>query len=442
MKCSNCGSTLRPGDRFCSSCGAIIDWGDDGEELLSEETYPGEETLFPENEPEKRRSRDTETLFDEHLFRDSFLDKAEEGQQAFLMTITVLLIIATMVVGGLFLFTYLRQRGSEGAGQEVQTEQNVIIWQTEPKAEQKEDQERPAEGSSGEEAKLQESSQAESEKNDAGENEAMKDTVMLDGAVMEQIMKDEGSADRFGIYVYDLITNKSVSAGESDEKMFASATVTVPILYTAAVLLDQGRINLNDSITYVNSIGGRGEAFPEKREGQVYALSYYLSTMLTYSDNNCINCLIDYLTLDTINETCRGAGFASVDLQRKIVAEVTDGSENYVSARDLAMMVKELYNGKYTNISREFMKQYFRIDETDASRTLLGLAQSLPEGTVLLNQNGMGDTRFAEVAVVSADTVSYVISVMCSGAYGYAYEDAVQHISNYIYQSLSKEDVQ
>ena len=63
--------------------------------------------------------------------------------------------------------------------------------------------------------------------------------------------------------------------------------------------------------------------------------------MMSYSDNNCMNCLIDYLGLDNINAACTSAGFGSVDIQRKIVAEVTDGKDNYVSAKDLAGMIRQ-----------------------------------------------------------------------------------------------------
>ena len=46
--------------------------------------------------------------------------------------------------------------------------------------------------------------------------------------------------------------------------------------------------------------------------------------------------------------------------------------------------------------------------------------------------------RFAEVAVVSDDQCSYIISEMMTGAYGFAYIDAGIEISSYVYEALSE----
>ena len=154
----------------------------------------------------------------------------------------------------------------------------------------------------------------------------------LDPARIDEILQTWSTAQETGIFVYDLNGQREFAYGSAYEGMYASAAITVPILYTAASLLDAGVLTLNDQIVYENSIGGRGEPFPENRDGIAYPLSYYLTTMLSYSDNNCMNCLIDLLTLERINAICHAAGFEQVDLQRKIVADVTDGTENYVSA--------------------------------------------------------------------------------------------------------------
>ena len=84
------------------------------------------------------------------------------------------------------------------------------------------------------------------------------------------------------------------------------------------------------------------------------------------------------------------------------------------------------------------MEQYFRIDETDEGRTVIGLAEGVRDAALFLNQNGMGETRFAEVAVVSDDQCSYIISEMMTGAYGFAYIDAGIEISSYVYEALSE----
>ncbi len=483
MRCANCGTFIRPGDRFCSSCGEPIETVDTFEEDLFEDSSAYTTEYDSEEPSEKsvndrsgdRRTQREKPLYNEHVFRDSFLDETEEGHHAFLVTMTVLLVIATVTVGGLFLYTYMRQRGSSGrtpAQQEstaaVQQEgsggeaddivilsdgQNIAVSQDGGTAtdSQVSDASGTVEGGSQDGVQADQQGAPQGENQEAQQTDTSSDAqsgqqteapaaaaeaAALDTARIEQIMAEEASADRYGISIYDLNTDQVWNIGESAEQMYASATITIPILYTAAQRLDQGAVTLNDQITYVNSIGGRGEPFPSQRDGYAYPLSYYLTTMLTYSDNNCINCLIDFFGLSNINSTCQNAGFTSVDLQRKIVADVTDGTENYISAQDLTQMVKELYNGKFTTIGRDFMLQNFKITTDDAYYTLIGQSDGLPDTVTLLNQNGRGDTRYAETAVILDDTHAYIISVMCTGEYGYLYEDAFRHVSDYVYETL------
>ncbi len=446
MTCKYCGAPLRDNDRFCSTCGAMV------EETANEEVWeeiPEEEDPFRiDYTPRKLAPEDV--LYDKKLFKDSFLDRTEEGSHALLVTLTVLVLIGALTVSALIFMsaerrrkvevTVLTEEGSAGSdtdsgsilitdndstggdiilldGDEVSTEKQTIA-------------ERQA-------VNAGESGRAQTEKPQETESTPATEAKVQLGEQMADIMNREGSAASYGIYVYNLATGESFSAGESEQQMLSTATVTVPILYTAALQLDQGAVTLNDPITYVNSVGGRGEYNGSERDGQSYPLSFYLTTMLRYSDNNCINCLIDFFTLDAINSACRGKGYDSVDIQRKIVADVTDGAENRISAKDLTGMVRDLYNGKFTTIGRDFMVQNFHIDKTDANYTVIGLASALPEGITLLNQNGVGDTRYAESALITDGKVAYILTVMCQGEYGYLFKDAVSAVSNLVYQTLT-----
>ena len=489
MNCRACGAELRPGDRFCGRCGAK-QWEEQppsGKDDWKDERYLGElsgisagaekrKASSAKTERKSRRGKDREKpLYDEKLYRDSFLDRGEDGQHALMVTLLAILIaIVCMALAAIGYYYYRKNidmQNGAGTGSTVQAgndilegdgEQAEIVILSdgsgepaagqvtiqdadapEPGVQQNAGGESPApaapdtQPSAGSGQQPETAAAPETQKQTEKPTEkSTEKTLDLDASRLEAILSEQTNASKYAVYVYDLASGRSVSAGESDSKMYATATITVPILYTAAVMLDQGAITLNDPILYVNSIGGRGLANPEVRQGRSYPLSDYLATMLHYSDNNCMNCLIDFLSLDIINRTCQSAGFSSVDLQRPIVADVTDGTENYVSARDLAMMTKELYNGKYQHISRDFMRQYFCVDEGDANYTLLGLADSIPAGTMFLNQNGKGDTRYSEVAVIGDEKCSYIISIMLMGDYGFYYEDAVKEASGYVYESM------
>lgn len=476
MFCERCGAGLREGDLFCSQCGAPV-------KIQTENQY--QEPFYGEEKYHFQHREERETYYDENLYRDdkpryrdTFLEKKEEKSHALLVTVTILLVMAVLVAAVVVLFFFMKKgerapgdgnaitivsgENQEQSAIEADGDENVIVFVTESnedaagagndgqnaassgQAENENSGQSTANdgqeeaGNDGQSADAASNAQPETaavETQPATETEAAQ--TVLDVSKIRQIFSQDSTVNRGEVYVYDLKHFKEYATDGAGDAMYASALITVPILYTAAVKLDAGEITLNDQITYVNSIGGRGEAYPEERDGQNYPLTYYLTTMMSYSDNNCMNCLIDYLGLSEINRVCQSAGFSSVDLQRKIVAEVTDGKDNYVSAKDLAGMLKELYLGKYKTIGNQFITQYFKIDSGDGYRTVIGLADQIPSAALFLNQNGRGDTRYNEIALVSDDSHQYIISIMCNGDYGFQYETAVEHISNYVYQSLT-----
>ncbi|MCR5160137.1 MAG: class A beta-lactamase-related serine hydrolase [Lachnospiraceae bacterium] len=402
----------------------------------------------PDEYPESMRTA-AEAEDEEHAYHDSFLEKREEGTHA--RKVTVLVLLAILLAGALgvagFFVVHKGIRipipslpGLNKAEESVSEAESSADAVSQDASGQETPQQAGDDGAGGAEENNAPGQTAGATETDVPQPEL----TGPDPSRIEQIVRERSGADSAAVYIYDLVRNKEYAAGNALERMYASATISVPILYTAASLLDSGAVTLNDSIMYVNSVGGRGEPGAEGRDGQSYPLSYYLTTMLTYSDNNCMNCLIDHLTLNMINQTCRAAGFETVDLQRKIVAEVTDGSENYVSAADLGAMVKELYNGKFRTIGRDFMIRYFRVSQEDAVPTLLGTAEALKGAAgsgdpdfLFLNQSGKGDSRYSEAAVIAGKDYAYVISIMMNGENGFAYDEAVREISDYVFGVLS-----
>ena len=445
MVCSKCGAKLREKDKFCPECGSAIRKG--GTKKRREDEVPD---YFANG-----------ILYDETLFRDGILEEQQERRShALLVTLTALLAIAVLVFVFLIGFFFLKKNSDENG---TQTQQYVegntdggagdIVVVSDGGGDDTASDSQTGAGtaadtpgqqdadSNGQEniAAQTEETPLQTEKETQKQTEAVKKELKIDTERIENIMSGS-EASQYGIFIYDLESGQSCIVGDGEEPMYASATISLPILYTAAVLLDSGKITMDDQITYNNSIGGRGEANPEQRHGYDFPLSYYLRTMLRYSDNNCINCLIDFLTLDVINKTCHDAGFKGIDLQRKIVAEVTDGSENYVSARDTGMMMADFYSGKFKTINREFVTECMAATPGDYMRTSIGLSSALINGNPLfLNQNGRGDTRYSEAAVVVGPGRSYAISVTLYGPYGFSFDDQVAAVSTEVWNSVTDE---
>jgi hypothetical protein len=102
-------------------------------------------------------------------------------------------------------------------------------------------------------------------------------------------------------------------------------------------------------------------------------------------------------------------------------------------------------DGKFRTIGRDFMIRYFRVSQEDAVPTLLGTSEKLMEAAgsgdpdfLFLNQSGKGDSRYSEAALVAGSNYAYVISIMMSGETGFAYDDAVREISDYVFADFAE----
>ena len=260
---------------------------------------------------------------------------------------------------------------------------------------------------------------------------------VIDPAQIQSILDNESTASSAEVYIYDLKHDSEAALNDCTQPMYASALITVPILYTAASRIDAGVMSLDDPIPYVTSIGGRGEITTEQRDGLEFPLSFYLQTMTNYSDNNCINVLIDYIGLDTINSVCQEAGYTSVNMERGLVSGDPGGLDNYVSAKDVTMMVKDLYSGAFSSVGTDFMRTYFRISEGDSLPTLIGLAPALSDASAVLNQNGHGMTRYNETAVIEDNGAMYILTIMLYGDSGMEYSPAVTDIAQYVASTMT-----
>lgn len=469
--CRKCGAVLRDGDKYCSKCGARAPSGKARERR--------------ENAQKKKQQKEI-TFRTKPAHSPGYRENFEEGENrshALLVTVTILVVMMLAVAAfAMFYFVGRRKMAGgidyssaieilteaaalESSAADAAADPAAVPEETPVSAEaslQGETQALEAaalqsETQMPEEAVLQSETQvpetqaqsepsAESEAAAQPQTEAMTEVQtevqteavtpsaadVIDPAQIQSILDNESTASSAEVYIYDLKNDSEAALNDCTQPMYASALITVPILYTAASRIDAGEMTLDDPILYVTSIGGRGELTTEIRDGQEYPLSFYLQTMTNYSDNNCINILIDYIGLDTINTTCQEAGYTSVNMERGLVSGDPGGLDNYVSAKDITMMVKDLYTGAFSSIGTDYMRQYFHISETDSLPTLVGLAPDLADASAVLNQNGHGMTRYNETAVIEDGGAAYILTIMLYGDSGMIYSPAVTDIAEYV----------
>ena len=442
--CRKCGAALRDSDKYCSQCGARApSAGVRARKERAQKKKQQKEITF-RTQPEKGTH-----------YRENF-EEGENRRSALRVTVTILILMMLAVAG--FAGYYLYNRGSSSrnvsAGRDGASIEILTEGSTSPSG--AEEAEEPTNVKEREDAPKivgQEDAGAKEEESETAAQEAVVETEVqteaqtepqtepptpvaaeaIDVSQIQTLLASGSTATSAEVYIYDLKHDSEVAVNDCTAQLRLSAMITVPILYTAASRIDAGDLSMDTEITYVTTIGGRGEIPTEPRDGKSYPLSFYLQTMVNYSDNNCINILIDFLGLDSINSVCQEAGYTSVWLERGLVASGdTGGLDNYGSAKDITLMIRDLYTGKFSSVGADFMKEYFHIAEGDSLPTVIGLAPSVADASLFLNQNGHIDTRYLESAVIGENGAEYILTIMLNGDGSLVYNPAVQDIAEYV----------
>lgn len=229
----------------------------------------------------------------------------------------------------------------------------------------------------------------------------------LDRNHMTSLMDASGA--RYGLYVMDLTNHTYYDIGEAETPLPASALIGIPIMYTIAEGVSTNAFSMTDPVLFTYTFAnGRGN-IKANQNGQYFALGDMLKEALLYSDNNALNSLIDFLTLDRINSICHEYGFDSVDMQRKLMTEQSS-LENYISPKDAAMMLNAIYQNNFTEIDRSFLMNYYMLVPGDSANK--GMYPACGKCDVFLNLNGITETRYNEVGLVVNGEEVFIMAAM------------------------------
>ncbi len=234
------------------------------------------------------------------------------------------------------------------------------------------------------------------------------DVLLLDAHGMDNYMSSAASGATWAYAVMDVSDGTIVGSDRMYDTLSSSALLDIPILYTCAVLSDEGVISLDTNIRIERATAGRTQL--ANRVGRSMSVYDLLCYMLQYSDNTASNTLMGDLTFRTINETCAKHGYNSVSLNNYILSttDYTD-NDNYVSCADLCGMLRELYSDEYSSIGSLFLQQNMVIRDAAGAK---GLGQTVPGSVRFMNLNGQKADKYNEVAIVDDGTDAYVIAFM------------------------------
>lgn len=154
---------------------------------------------------------------------------------------------------------------------------------------------------------------------------------------------------RVGLVVKDLDTGWTISFNEN--LLIPSASlVKVPIMLAYFYAAQENRINLDDNIKFrsfqkVPAFKLRGRL----PGGRHFMVAELFEPMITVSNNNATNALIELLGFDTLNEYFKKMGLKNTNLCRKMLdfKSRKEGLENYTTAKDMAYILEKLYRRQF-----------------------------------------------------------------------------------------------
>ena len=151
--------------------------------------------------------------------------------------------------------------------------------------------------------------------------------------------------------------------------------------------------------------------------GDTLSVDRLAHAMIEQSDNTASNVLINYLGMERIAETIRGAGLTQTQLHRHFMDAnaIAHHSENLTTAHDMGMLLYAIergaHEGLYTVASARSCRRMIEILLRQEDRDKI--ARGLPKGMPLANKTGEIDGVRNDIGIVDpfGDT-PYVIAVL------------------------------
>lgn len=232
-------------------------------------------------------------------------------------------------------------------------------------------------------------------------------------AVEEKIQGTEEYGEVWQTYVYRLNDGAREAVGQG--KMTAASLIK---LYIMGAVYS----------SYDSIIASNGQEQVDK----------LLTAMITVSDNDAANKLVNMLGRgkdeagkEAVNTYCKNNGYTDTSMGRMLL-EQASSSENYTSARDCSVFLKNVYENKLEHSEEmlNLLKQQTRTEK---------IPKGVPEGVETANKTGELDHVENDAAIVFAKENPYIICVMADNLSDTnEARTRIVEISTAVYENISK----
>lgn len=200
-----------------------------------------------------------------------------------------------------------------------------------------------------------------------------------------------------------------VAAGK---QMVAASMIKLLVLAALFDQVDQGKVSLDDTYTLKDSdlVGGTG-SLQSQAAGTQVTLRRAAQLMITESDNVGANIIIDTVGKKRINAEADKLGLAGTQLNRRMMQE--NGSQNYMTADDAALILQRIYQGKLGNQELSELALDWLKGQSDST----GFSAGLPSNVTFAHKTGqLSNPAVQNDAGIVLDDDPYILVAFTEGS--------------------------
>lgn len=214
------------------------------------------------------------------------------------------------------------------------------------------------------------------------------------------------------VAVIDLKSGAKGGCG-STNPMVAASMIKLIIAETFLQEVASGEYFIDEYYTlqYSDIVGGSGSLGGYGAGAQV-TYREILEKMIAESDNTAANILIEAIGMDSVNVEATRLGLYGTQLNRYMMDAdaIASGSENYVSADDVATLLKMIYDGTFVDVESSALVLQMLEQQEDSG----GILDGLPEDVTFAHKTGALDNVRHDGGIVEGDH-PFVLVVLCGG---------------------------
>ena len=238
--------------------------------------------------------------------------------------------------------------------------------------------------------------------------------------IKEYLQKRKGD---YFLYYKDLLNNDELEVNEN-EKILAASIIKIPIMIEYFRQLEAGLLDENEllAIPKNSRVAGAG-VLHELRKDIKMNLSELVLLMIILSDNTAANLLIDKLGFQEINELLKKKNYKSC-LQRKMMDYEArkNGKENYVTAKEIGIILKDMYNNNLPEISKESSEKMIEIMSKQTIRDKLSFYIPEDDWSKVASKTGTLDKVEHDASIFNFNNDKFILVVLSknlpTNAYG------------------------